>query len=120
MATSKITDDVEVAIRAAQTAGDTQAAIVAAFTAGWNARAVTIAADAVRKAAKDVRDRRPGDGALADAELAANLLLTARQLRTHVPSRLPGCPKVPGPDDMLAKFADVLRRNAERKEGDAA
>jgi hypothetical protein len=116
--TSKITTDVEVAIRDALKRGDTQGAIEIAFADGNGGRAVTIAADAVRKSAKDMRERRPGDGALADAELAANLLHTARRLGMHVPSRLRGCPKVPGPDDVLAKFADVL--SGAREEGEAA
>jgi hypothetical protein len=116
--TSKITDDVEVAIRAAITSGDTEGAIRIALAAGDGGRVITIAADAVRKAAKDVRERRPGDGALMAAELAANLLRTARDLPTHVPSRLPGCPKVPGPDDLAAKFDAVLSR--ARQEGSAA
>ena len=118
MVTSKIDTDVEVAIRDAMKEGDTETAIKIALTAGLTAQAVTIAADAVRAAAKKVRSRRPGDGALADAELAANLLHTARRLPMHVPSRLPGCPKVPGPDDVLAKFGAVLSR--AREEGEAA
>ena len=114
---TKITDPMEAAIRAAITEGDTEGAIQAALGAGNGARAVTIAADAVRAAAKKVRARRPADGALADAELAANLLHAARQLPGHVPSRLPGCPRVPGPDDLLSKFAAVLARNTK---GEAA
>ena len=119
MAVTKLTD-AEAAIRDAVKQGDTEAAIRFALSHGMTALAVTLAADAVRAAAKKVRTRRPGDGALADAELAANLLHTARRLGMHVPSRLPGCPRVPGPDDVLAKFADVLRRNTETKEGSAA
>ncbi len=119
MVTSKIDTDVEVAIRGAIKEGDTETAIRVALAAGLTAQAVTLAADAVRSAAKKVRTRRPGDGALADAELAANLLHTARLLRTHVPSRLPGCPRVPGPDDTLAKFEDVLIR-ARMEKGTAA
>jgi hypothetical protein len=117
MATSTSTD-VEVAIRDAIKEGDTETAMKVALAAGLTAQAVTIGADAVRSAAKKVRTRRPGDGALADAELAANLLHTARRLPMHVPSRLPGCPRVPGPDDVLAKFTDVLRR--AREEGEVA
>jgi len=112
MAVTKLTD-VEAAIRDAVKQGDTGTAIRVALTAGLTAQSVTLAADAVRAAAKKLRERRPGDGALADAELAANLLTTARLLRTHVPSRLPGCPRAPGPDDVLAKFEDVLRRSTE-------
>lgn len=116
MAVTKLTD-LEAAIRDALKEGDTETAIRVALAAGLTAQAVTIAADAVRAAAKKVRTRRPGDGVLADAELAANLLTTARLLRTHVPSRPPGCPQVPGPDDVLAKFDDVTRRNTVPKEG---
>lgn len=114
MAASKITE-AEAAIRDALRRGDTKAAIEIALDAGDGGRAITIAADAVRKAAKDVRNRRPGDGALMAAELAANLLRTARDLPMHVPSRLPGCPKVPTPDDLLAKFTDVLNRAREER-----
>lgn len=117
MAVTKLTD-VEAAIRDALKRGDAETAIRFALSHGLTAQAVTLAADAVRSAAKKVRTRRPGDGALADAELAANLLHTARRLPMHVPSRLPGCPKVPGPDDVLAKFEDVLSR--AREEGEAA
>jgi hypothetical protein len=113
MTASKIADPVESAIRAAVVDGDTEGAIKIALANAYTGWAVTIAADAARAAAKKVRTKRPTDGALADAELAANLLHTARDLPMHVPSRLPGCPRVPGPDDLLAKFADVLHRNTE-------
>lgn len=70
--------------------------------AAFNASVGALQAEAAR-----VRDRRPADAALIDAELAASLARLAAQLHAHKPRRPDGCPKVPGPDQMLATFNAV-------------
>jgi hypothetical protein len=64
-----------------------------------------------------LRDRRPGDGALTDADLTALLLHLAEGLHGHRPARPRGCPPLPRPADLLAMFDERL---AEHAAGSAA
>lgn len=52
-----------------------------------------------------VRRRRPADAALIDAHMAGMLLGLSSQLADHRPARPPGCPRVPGPSQLLHAFA---------------
>src|ERR1039457_1494934 len=76
-------------IKAAGRSADTEAAIRDALMAGDSAEAVTVACAALRSEAKKFRERRHGDGPLADAEIAATLLFSLAGLHVHKPLRLP-------------------------------
>jgi hypothetical protein len=103
-------------IKAAGRSADTEAAIRDALKAGDSAEAVTVVCAALRSEAKKFRERRHGDGPLADAEIAATLLFSLAGLHVHKPLRLPGCPKMPGPADLVATFEATLTRLADETE----
>jgi hypothetical protein len=52
--------------------------------------------------------RRPGDGAVTSAQLAARITALASQLHDHRPIRPDGCPKNPQPDDLIYVFETAL------------
>jgi hypothetical protein len=100
-------------IKAAGRSADVEAAIRDALMAGDSAEAVTVVCAALRSEAKKFRERRHGDGPLADAEIAATLLFSLAGLHVYKPLRLPGCPRVPGPADLVATFEATLTRLAD-------
>ena len=100
-------------IKAAGRSADTEDTIRDALKAGDSAEAVTVVCAALRSEAKKFRERRHGDGPLADAEIAATLLFSLAGLHVHKPLRLPGCPRVPGPGDLVATFEATLTRLAD-------
>lgn len=55
-----------------------------------------------------VRGRRPRDGALIDAELAAQILVLAAKVHEHRPVRPANCPPIPQPADMTRVFERAL------------
>lgn len=83
---------VEAVIRGCLSDGNTNAALIAAL-------------NSLRSEAAKVRKRRPGDGALADAEIAGSVAALAAQLHAYKPTRPAGCPPLPGPGHLLAAFA---------------
>ena len=73
-------------------------------------RALGRAIGALQKEAKDVRNWRPGDAMLLDAELAGVIAAKAALLATRVPYRPPGCPAIPGADALTAAFKAAYER----------
>src|ERR1039458_9871737 len=100
-------------IKAAGRSADAEDAIRDALKAGDSAEAVTAACAALRSEAKKFRERRHGDGPLADAEIGGTLLFSIARLQVHKPLRLPACPRVPGPADLVATFEATLTRLAD-------
>ena len=93
------------------------AAIREALAAGDTRRALNAAIFAVQAAAKQLREDRPADGALTDAEMAGRLLVTAARLLEHRPARPPGCPRVPRPEDLLAACEQAVAKALSEGEG---
>lgn len=89
-------------------------AIEAALAEGDARRALYLAADLLRGTWMHMSRQRPADAAFAAAQLAASITVTAGRLHALRPARPGGCPKVPGPDDLIAAYREVL----EAAEGD--
>jgi hypothetical protein len=90
--------------KANRRAEDAQAAIRGLLLAGNSKQAFHAAIRALYAEIEKIRDYRPADGALTDAELAASLASLAADLPGHRPARPPGCPAVPAPAHLLAAF----------------
>ena len=93
-------------------------AIGEALDAGDTRKALNAAILAVQAAAKQLREDRPADGALTDAEIAGNLWVTAARLQAHRPGRPPGCPRVPRPADLQRVFEQAIEKAAAEGESD--
>lgn len=65
--------------------------------------------DALQSEASRLFKHRPADGLLAYAELAASLAGLAAQLHGHKPHRPAGCPRMPGPEHLLAVFDAIYK-----------
>lgn len=89
-----------------------QAAIRDLLAAGNSTQAYHAAIRLLQGEAAKVRRRRPGDGALIDAELAASLSQLAAQLHAHKPRRPSGCPAMPEPAHLLAAFDATIAHAA--------
>ena len=103
---------ISLAGKATRRAELTDAAIRDALADGNGRDALYRALRALQSEMRKLRDRRPGDGALADAELAGSISVIAARLHNHKPSKPAGCPRVPGPDHLLAAF-EASRAQAE-------
>jgi hypothetical protein len=84
--------------------GDYEKAIRSALSMLDGLRAVYQGTRALRAAVVQEYKRRPAEAGLIAAHLGAQLLYFARALPGYRPLRPRGCPKVPGPDDLLAAF----------------
>jgi hypothetical protein len=93
-------------------------AILAALADGNGHLALTLALRELQAEAAKVRKRRPAAGALADADLAGSIAAIASQLHSHKPRRPPGCPRVPGPDHLLAMFRASYAQASEEEDSD--
>ena len=98
------------AAKARDRAIDVAGAIRAALSAAETNRALTRAIGALQKEAKDVRNWRPGDAMLLDAELAGVIAAKAALLNARIPYRPPGCPPIPPPDVVQAAFERAYER----------
>jgi len=106
-----------IAAKAQRRAERFTAAIRDALADGNGNAALTEAVIRLRAEAAKVRRQRPGDAALIDAELAGSIAAIAFQLHAHKPARPPGCPRMPGPDQMLAAFAASYAQAAGEGDG---
>jgi hypothetical protein len=106
---------------AAQCAADRAAMydkdIRAALAAGRSSKALQRAADFLLAEAKKLREERPGDGWLTDADLAFIVHHLAAGLHAYEPPRPRGCPRVPRPVDLLAVYEDAQRQAAGGEAG---
>jgi hypothetical protein len=84
--------------------GDYEKAIRAALSVADGLRAVYEGSRALRSAIVKEYKRRPAEAGLIAAHVGAQLLYFARALPDYRPLRPRGCPKVPGPDHLLAAF----------------
>ena len=89
---------------------DVAVAIRGLLSAGETTRALGRAIGALQKEAKNVRNWRPGDAMLLDADLAGMIAAKAALLPTRIPYRPPGCPPVPRPEDLKAAFEAAYER----------
>ena len=85
----------ECAIRGHLSAGDTKLALNSALAH-------------LQSEMSKLRDRRAGDAAWMDAELAARVTILAASLHAHRPLRPPGAPRVPAADDLTRAFDAAL------------
>lgn len=90
--------------RAQGRAAAVRVAVEGALTRIESRKALNLAISAVQAEAARVRDYRPGDAALADAELAGSLAAIAASLHDREPRRPDGCPAVPRPEHVVAVF----------------
>ena len=100
--------------RAGNRVGKGQRAIEAALAEANASEALAEATRALRSAWAHMARQRPGDAGIAAAQLAGSITATAAKLHTLKPRRPEGCPKVPGPDDLLTAYRECL----ETAEGD--
>lgn len=107
----------EILERADRRALKASAAIREALAAGDTRKALNAAILAVQAAAKQLREDRPADGALTDAEIAGRLLVTAARLQAHRPGRPAGCHRVPRAEDLLAACEQAVVKALEEGEG---
>src|SRR5579859_5593007 len=97
-----------VATRAVRRAGEHEAVISGHLAAGESKLALNEAIRALQSECKWLRENRPADGVLTDAELAASLLAIASELYAYKPVRPVGCQRAPSPADLLAVFETRL------------
>jgi hypothetical protein len=93
-----------------------EAAIRAKLAAGDAREAFHVARGAYGSEADKLRDRRPADGALTDAEMAASLLAVTERLGTYKPVRSGRTRRPPSPAELVAAFDRAL---AAAREGAA-
>jgi hypothetical protein len=89
---------------------DAEAAVRAALAAGDSRRAFHVARGVYGSEAAKLRQRRPDDGALTDAEMAASLLAAAEGMRAYKPVRAGRRGSKPPAPRLLATFERVLAR----------
>jgi len=99
--------------RAERRADEVRHAIREALADGATNVALHAAIRSLQGEAAKLRGRRPADGALTDAELAASLASLAARLHAHKPGRPAGCPRVPAPEHLLAAFDAVYAQSGE-------
>jgi hypothetical protein len=87
-----------------------EAAIRAALAAGESRRALHLARAAYGSEATKLRRRRPADGALTDAEIAASLLAVTEGLGAYQPARSGKTRRAPSPGELVAAFDAALAR----------
>lgn len=97
--------------------GDYESAIRRALGVLDGLRAIYEGTRAVRAALVKEYKRRPAEAGLIAANVGAQLLYISRVLPEYKPQRLPGCPRVPRPEDLLAAFEGAL---AESERGAAS
>ncbi|HUY51308.1 MAG TPA: hypothetical protein VMV92_37325 [Streptosporangiaceae bacterium] len=95
--------------RAGNRVGKGQRAIEAALAEANASEALAEATRALRSAWAHMARQRPGDAAIAAAQLAGSITATAAKLHAHKPVRPDGCPQVPGPADLLTAYREVLQ-----------
>jgi len=93
-------------IRAALKEADGPAALWAAY-------------QALTSEGRKVLRRRPADAGLIYAELAARTFAISTGLHARKPVPVPGCPKVPQPEHLIAAYEAELQRAAEEAERNA-
>jgi hypothetical protein len=86
------------------------AAVRGLLRQGASQQALNRSLFALQSEAAKKRRREPAAGALIDAELAGHLAGIAASLHSRKAVRLPGSPRVPRPEDLLAVFADSFER----------
>ena len=77
-------------------------------------KALSEATEMLRSAWKHMSKHRKADAAIAAAQLAASITVTAGRLHTLKPHRPEGCPAVPGPDDLLAAYRGAVAEGSTR------
>lgn len=93
-----------------------EAAIRAALAAGDSRKALHLARGAYGSEATKLRSRRPADGALTDAEMAASLLAVAEGLGAYKPVRSGNRRRTPSAAELVAAFDQALARAREGAE----
>ena len=91
-----------------------QRAIEAALAEANASRALYEATEMLRSSWAHMFKQRPGDAAIAAAQLAASITVTAGRLHGLRPHRPAGCPAVPGPDDLLTAYRDAVAEGSSR------
>jgi hypothetical protein len=99
--------------RAERRAAEVNRAIRGLLRDGNPHAAFNAAIRSIQGEAAKVRDHRPADAALIDAELAASLARLAARLHAHKPRRPPGCPRVPAPEHLITAF-DAIYESGEQ------
>ena len=94
--------------RADRRAALVQAAIADALAGGDHHQALNLALRALQSESAKLRRRHRGDGALTDAQLAGSIAGIAASLHGHKPPRPPGCPRMPGPAELVRVFTASL------------
>lgn len=89
---------------------DVAGAIREALSDLQSRRGLDRAVGALEREMKSVRNWRAGDAMLLEADLAGVIAAKAALLATRVPYRRPGCPAIPGPDDLKAAFEAAYER----------
>lgn len=102
-----------VATRAARRAGEHKAVIEGLLKAGESKAALNEAIRALQSESKWLRENRPADGVLTDAELAGSILAIAAGLYAYKPERPVGCRRTPDPADLLVIFEAQLPEGKE-------
>jgi hypothetical protein len=90
--------------RAERRAAEVHAAIRGALSEAASKQAFSTAISALQSECKKVRERRPAAGALIDAEVAGTIAALAASIHARRPRKPEGCPRVPGPEHLLAVF----------------
>ena len=98
------------AAKARDRAIDVAVAIRGLLSAAETNRAFCRAIGALQKEMKGVRNWRPGDAMLLEADLAGVIAAKAALLSARVPYRPPGCPPIPPPDVVQAAFERAYER----------
>jgi hypothetical protein len=90
--------------------GDYEGMIRSALEMFDGLKAIYQGCRALRAAVVNEYKRRPAEAGLICADVGAQLLYISRALPVVRPERPRGCPKVPRPEDLLARFEESLAK----------